>query len=355
MPDVEEQLRRYGSTLLSDLDPIDPGTVMARGRGAWREHRVLVGVGVALVAALVVGLAVAYDGSRGQHIETVGQPVGPTSTASAPTDPVPTTVAAAGSVPYPRLLLLEEGWQVTRADEGANTGEMTLDRGDQEVELRWNEANQYPYTVEDRRASADQESRIVVAGAEGVVFRYEESDQFTAIWRDGDHTFELVGEPFGSMDEFRVTAATLSAVDEATWLAAMPDSVVTRDERAAVVAEMLADIPLPPGFDVDALTAAGFGISDRYQLGAEVTGAVACAWIAQWRDAREAGDRQAEVEAVDAMATAHDWEILREMTADGAWSLVLWGYADAIAGDSPADRPGNPPADSGVRSALGCR
>lgn len=353
MPDVEEQLRRYGASLLSDLDPVDVGAVMGRrGRGPWRDRRVLVGVGVALVAALLISLAVAFDGSRSQHIETVGQPTSPTSVSV--TVPVTTIVAPASEVPLPRLLLGQDGWQVTRADEGANTGEMTLERGDQEVELRWNEPNQYPYTVEDRRASSDSEWPIVVAGEEGIVFRYEESQQFTAIWRDGAHTFELVGAPFESVDEFRLTAATLGAVDEATWLAAMPASVIPRAERAAVATEMLADIPLPPGLDVDALTAAGFGISDRYQMGAEVTGAVSCAWIARWADARRTGDRGAEAEAVAAMATSHDWAILQEMDADGAWSLVLWGYADAMAGDGTADDPGSPPVDVAARSGLGC-
>ena len=52
---------------------------------------------------------------------------------------------------------------------------------------------------------------------------------------------------------------------------------------------MLAGVPHPEGFDIVALQS-GDGIRDRYQLGAQVAGAVACAWIEQWVDARRAGD-----------------------------------------------------------------
>lgn len=42
---------------------------------------------------------------------------------------------------------------------------------------------------------------------------------------------------------------------------------------------------------------------DRYQLGANIAGTVACSWIRVWSQARRAGDTQSAEQAVAAMAT----------------------------------------------------
>ena len=47
---------------------------------------------------------------------------------------------------------------------------------------------------------------------------------------------------------------------------------------------------------------------------------------------------------------------LEEMDAEGAWSTILWGYADAMEGDGTVPGPvGEVPVDVDVRSFLGCR
>jgi hypothetical protein len=52
---------------------------------------------------------------------------------------------------------------------------------------------------------------------------------------------------------------------------------------------VLADVPLPPGFD-PATAGEGLGTNDAYQFGAQVTGRVGCAWIAEWERARQVGN-----------------------------------------------------------------
>ena len=74
---------------------------------------------------------------------------------------------------------------------------------------------------------------------------------------------------------------------------------------------------------------------DRYQLAAQVSGAVACGWIGQWFDARRSGDHGREQAAVDALLGSRSWPVLREMQAKGDYPLVVWEYADAIAGRGP--------------------
>lgn len=56
------------------------------------------------------------------------------------------------------------------------------------------------------------------------------------------------------------------------------------------------------------------------------------------------------------MASSHDWSILEEMVAEGMWSTILWGYADAMGGDGTVRGPaGDVPLDADARSSLGCR
>ncbi|HEX6390871.1 MAG TPA: hypothetical protein VFZ89_15530 [Solirubrobacteraceae bacterium] len=71
-------------------------------------------------------------------------------------------------------------------------------------------------------------------------------------------------------------------------------------------------------------------LKDRYQLGAHVAGAVACAWIARWDAARTRGDEATAKAAAAALAGSRDWKILNEMNAEGDYPEVVWEYADAI-------------------------
>jgi hypothetical protein len=118
---------------------------------------------------------------------------------------------------------------------------------------------------------------------------------------------------------------------------------------------MLKGIPLPPRFDA-ARIRGGSLLHDRYQLGAAVTGTVACMWIADWNHARAAGDTTIVRRAIAAMATAPRWPILREMARQGAWAQVLISYAKAMpTGRVQLDR-GQPglPLIRAANSGLGC-
>jgi hypothetical protein len=99
-------------------------------------------------------------------------------------------------------------------------------------------------------------------------------------------------------------------------------------------------------------------VHDRYQLGAAVTGTVACMWIADWGHARAAGDTAAVRRAIAAMATAPRWPILREMAREGAWPQVLSMDAKAMPSgsvqlDVDAGQPGRP-LTVDANSGLGC-
>jgi hypothetical protein len=253
----------------------------------------------------------------------------------------------------PRLLVGEPGWNVTRADQlSVQLGEMTFTRGERELELHWQPARELDLLVEDRKHSSDLSSSAPVAGTEAQVFRYEGSNDFVAIWVQGDHALELRGIA-ASVEEFEAVLASLHEVDVDTWLSAMPESVIKPGTRAEVVDEMLADIPLPEGFDVEALKE-GDSVRDRYQLGAVVSGAVACAWLDRWVAATHAGDNTAARTAADAMATSHGWTILQQMNQDGDYPEVLWEYADAMAANAPIVGGRELTTDESYAAALGC-
>ncbi|MCC6224515.1 MAG: hypothetical protein IT201_13620 [Thermoleophilia bacterium] len=251
----------------------------------------------------------------------------------------------------PRLLI--PGWEVTRADQfSVELGEMTFGNGGRELELRWQPAGGFQGLVDDRERSSDLSLSAPVADTEARVFRYEGTTDFTAVWRQGDYVLELRGVAAG-VDAFEAVLASLRQVDVGTWLSAMPRSVVKPAGRAAVVEEMLAGIPLPPGLDVGRLKA-GDAVRDRYQLGAAVTGAVACGWIERWLAARATGDAAAARIAVRAMDGSRGWTILREMDENGDYPEVVWQYADAMAAGRPITGGKKLSSEESYRTALGC-
>ncbi|HEY2767697.1 MAG TPA: hypothetical protein VGI76_05535 [Solirubrobacteraceae bacterium] len=157
------------------------------------------------------------------------------------------------------------------------------------------------------------------------------------------------------MAMFRAELRALHQVDTTTWLRAMPPSVVKTADSGETIRQMLKGIPLPRGFDAARIRGARL-LHDRYQLGAAVTGTVACMWIADWNRARAVGDTQIVERAIAAMATAPRWPILREMAQQGAWPQVLISYAKAMhTGRVQLDRgaPGQP-LTAAANSGLGC-
>jgi hypothetical protein len=265
-------------------------------------------------------------------------------------DATTTTMVVAAS----QWLLVDlPGWEVTRADESTvELAEMTFSDGQYQLDLTWRPGEQHAGYVADRAASAEPPQQVTVNGQPATMFQYVGTTDFTTLWLDGSHSLEARGQ-FPDRASYEAVIAALTSVDVATWLNAMPESVVRADNRESVIAAMLSDIPQPDRFDIAELAPAT-DISDRYQLGARVTGAVACQWIHQWLDARAAGDAAAEAEAVDAMQTARNWSTLVEMTESGDYPQVVWEYADAIADDGTVVGGMVLTVEESYQNALGC-
>ena len=305
-------LRRHAAT--HQVNSGLPRTTITKAR--LRRSLVIAGVTGTIASTMIAGVGVT-DYLRDER------PVPPSTEERAPNN-VDRTDAGA-----PLVLLDEPGWSVTYIDQyGPDEGEIGFTNGEREADLYWRPERLHDSYVQDRRAEDEGEWDAEILGSEARFFKYQGADDFTALWVDGALSLELRASA-RDIDEFRALAAALTTVDEETWLAAMPENAVLPQERAATVEEMLEDVPVHPDIDVAELKS-GDSVVDRYQLGAKVTGTVACAWIGQWLDARSKGDLVAAREAEDAMASAREWSVLVEMKDQGGWTETVWYYADAV-------------------------
>ena len=172
----------------------------------------------------------------------------------------------------------------------------------------------------------------------------------------GFWAWEFDGSGFASAAEFLAFVGEVRVVDEQTWQSALPSSVVGSGSRAADVNALLADVPIPPNVDMDALRTSDSSES-RYPFIVAVSGSLVCGWLDVWFDAEAAGDQARMGDAATALASSRNWTMLVEIAAQGGWSDVVWQWADAVnGGPGVASGAGpQPPTRDAARSALGCQ
>ncbi|MGW5555717.1 hypothetical protein ACWER9_00645 [Micromonospora sp. NPDC003944] len=313
----------------SGLDRV--GTV-ARRRSRVRRFAGVVAAAAVLVS--VVPVSIVVGGQAG------GGGVSPIATVDAGV--VFSPLAVAGAERNPRLLIDRSGWKVTDLSGFAEEqGMVRFRRGGREVEMNWYPALAYTSRYADRRADGPATS-VRVDGWPADLFQNLNGD-FTVLVHPRDEVLvEMSTTGRWSREDLDRVLAGVVRVDVRTWLAALPaEMVMPVRERAARV---LADVPLPPGFDVAALE--DIGVSDSYQFGVGVTSRVGCLWVVEWLRGRASGDEAAVRRAADALRGSHGWRVLRDLDRAGDWSEVFWGYADEVAA-------GTVPA--GYVQGLGCR
>lgn len=175
---------------------------------------------------------------------------------------------------------------------------------------------------------------------------YLSEDGMRVDWLDGFWVWELTGAGYADLDSFLADAALLVVADRATWETELAGHTVLPTQRPQQVATMLADVPIPPGFDVSALGSADRA-QDDYQLVAEVTGAVWCEWASRWDAALTAGDDAAAHTAAAAIGSSTGWQALLTIDSQGGWSSVMWEYSARVTN-------GDRSVVSESKSGLGC-
>ncbi|WP_433554491.1 hypothetical protein ACQP08_16160 [Micromonospora zamorensis] len=309
-------------TLLEDImsESLVRRTVGTPPRRLWVRRF----AGVMTAAAVLLSIVPASIVLRGQG-EDDG--VSPIVSAGAGAGAVYSPLVMEAAERHPRLLIDQAGWTVAALHGfSEDYGAVTFRRGGRELEVNWYPAYAYTDRYSNQRVDGPAKS-VRVDGWPADLFQSFSGD-FTVLLRPRDN---LVVEMktsgnWSRKDVDRVLADTVR-VDARTWLAVLPpEMVMPVRERAAKV---LADVPLPPGFDMAALEE--IGVSDSYQFGAGVTSRVGCGWIAEWQRARASGDEAGVRRAVEALRSSHGWRVLRDMDKAGDWPEVFWEYADEIA------------------------
>lgn len=172
--------------------------------------------------------------------------------------------------------------------------------------------------------------------------------QMKAIWREDGHVLEM-NAAVPDLAAFKERLGWLHKVDSQTWLDAMPAKVIKAADHEAAVREILAGLPLPPGFDPSKIPNQGLTTS-RYQVGALVGGALACGWFSRWDEALHQGDTGVAKEAERVLKGAGRWPIFKEMSKEGAYPATVVELAEAMPSRRWYGRPLLPEVDQG----LGC-
>jgi hypothetical protein len=230
-----------------------------------------------------------------------------------------------------RLLVHLPGWAVSDVSMfTADEGEMTFTDGTDEIQVNWRPAGEFGDHLAGR-LRGNSAIPYPVLGEAATMVRYRGSTDFTTILPPGDVNFIEVRGDLGSRAAYTRVLDALIPVSSSEWLAAMPANVVVPSDVDAVAAEMMADMPLPPGFD--AAEAVGYDLTgDRYDVGVQVSGAVMCAWLVRWDEGNRTGNVSMVDSAAAAMQTSREWEVLHDMNAQGDYPEVAWEIADGAAG-----------------------
>jgi RNA polymerase sigma factor (sigma-70 family) len=346
-PDVIRHLDGAAQNLLEEimstptLDRVaePPGTRRLRARRGIMSGLVGASVAATVLAGVLVVSTMKPDQPGGRQ----ASPATSSSSEATGTTTYSAMVLKAAEQ-NPRLLIDQPGWKATTVQGFAEeTGEISFSNGGRQLTMNWFPAGRYDDFHEDRLRVSKPES-VKVDGWPGDLFRYSASDFAVMLQPRSGSFVELRTVGAWTRGDFDRVLADVVHVNVRTWLAALPAEIVTPqrvDERAAKV---LADVPLPPGFDPATLN--DLGTYDDYQFGFRVTRRVGCGWIAEWLRAKKAGDDAALKRAADALRSSHKWKVLHQMNDEGDWPEALWETADTVAA-------GNTPR-GGYGQTLGC-
>lgn len=254
-------------------------------------------------------------------------------------DPEPAPPVAGGPVPGDafRAVLDAEGWTVEDVYDDAkyDTGDIGYSKGDASLEIDWYPASGYDSRYDDRRHITDPPSdgtSVDLLGLPASMWAYSADDHTVIRSVENGHFLEVRGSGL-TEEQYVALLGDLRLVDADGFEAALPNDYVTDAERDSRIDAMLDGIDrvaeplLPAGMDRSSITS---DQSDPYHLGADVTGQIACAWVAQFAEAKRSGDEFAAEQAVGVMETSYNWPVLKQMNDRGDWPEWIWSMADDL-------------------------
>jgi hypothetical protein len=321
-PELLGPLDDEQAALLTEITTQPALKLVVKRRSVFRHAAAAVATAAVLAGVFVVTVVV--------HDRSGDDRAGPAVSNGWPTTDPAVLKAAEES---PRLLIDQPGWTVTSVYGFAGPdGSLSYSNAGRQIELTWYAADQYQSYYKDRLEVSPPQP-VLVDRWPANVFRYTDSD-FEAMLTPRDGTFVgMRTSGTWTRAQFDELLTRVKRVNVRTWQAALPLSVVTPPKAEKAAGKILADVPLPPGFDVTTLN--DLGTNDAYQFGADVTGRVGCGWIAEWKRANQAGDQPAKVRAATALRSSHHWQVLSQMQSEGDYPMIFWETADLVAAGRP--------------------
>ncbi|MEU4623967.1 hypothetical protein AB0G04_28830 [Actinoplanes sp. NPDC023801] len=237
---------------------------------------------------------------------------------------------------YHRLLVEEPGWKLDTIYGFATAeGTASYSKDGATVEFNWSADEFYQGRYEDRLWVDFRPGRTTVAGQAGHLFHSNRWNHEVLLKPKDGSFVAIVGGGMTASRFDQLLDRVVRAGPEA-FLASLPPEVVTPGKVREAATAILADVPLPPGFDVDDVEVGG--ANSPYQFNARVITKVSCQWLAEWERADRAGDDPAAETAAAALSGATGWQVLKDMEDGGGWSRQLWDLAaDAAGGDYPEE------------------
>jgi hypothetical protein len=316
-----ELLEEIMSTVAPDRPQAEP-TAPTRHRSRW-----LVPLAAAAVVAGIAASSLAWSQLREE-----------------PDSPAMTTQL---DLPQGQGIVLDApGWSV----DSLGSDGIRFHNGNANLEVTSYDADSYASYVEDREHIVDPPAAgepIQVLGRPAQMWAYTSHDHTAIREVEDGHWMEFRGD---GMDEasYLAVLAQLRLTSNAEFNASLPEDYVSKDERAIAAEQILGEIHnvSNAGFpDGTSFQLADGEAKDRYQFGAEVAGAYACAWLEAFENAKAHGQAAQAAEAARVLGTSRDWPILEQMNAQGDYPEVVWELSDqAVAGQVP----------DWYREGLGC-
>ncbi len=349
-PGLEGALREAGQELLEEImssaekSGIDseeaPFVPVRLNKKSSAGRRTLLGVGAAAAAAVAIVIPTLILGG--------GRAVPPASPEAPPASLSPSPSPGPALVPTtnPHVLLDAPGWKidyVNETDWGRGVyGQLRYVKDDAEIEISWSPPGEYKGRVRDREAEYGEPMPFTLFGEKAVVFK-ESSGEFEAMAKTGQAFLSARSSGVSDFQTFRRRLTDFSAVTPEQWFAGMPDSVVTPPESTAVAAQIISDIPLPPGFDTMIFSSR---LTNSYhQFGAGVTGRITCAWLDDYTEAYDARDQKGMAAVDQALSGAADWAFIKWSSRSSGWDQAVLDYTGRVADRKPV---------SGYDAGLGC-
>lgn len=190
-------------------------------------------------------------------------------------------------------------------------------------------------------AEYGQPMPFTLFGEKAVAFK-RSGGEFEAMAKSGQAFLSARSSGVSDFQTFRRRLDDFSAVTPEQWFAGMPDSVVTPPESTAVAAQIISDIPLPPGFDTTIFSSR---LTNSYhQFGAGVTaGSPAPGSTTTPRPTTPGpeghGGRR------PALSGAADWAFIKWSSRSSGWDQAVLDYTGRVADRKPV---------SGYDAGLGC-